>query len=701
MILGVALALTALRFPMILVMKRPEIIWDELIYLSYARFFAGEAGLVNLQPAVSTHFAYGAFIAPAFILHPPLQYAYRAALTINLLYSAVFLGLTYMLARKLGMAQRLAIISAVAVAAYPSFFMIPMVAFTENVVYPMTLAAILAFWRLLEAPSRPLRHVLLIAIVLLLYAAHTATLPTLLVTILALIVGSLIGRFSLPLAAIDVILLGVGFVGINTLDGHFMAISGGYPRGSLSALLLSAVTPSGLLAAVRALFMQQMPLVFTTFSTYSVGVVSLWRDAVRVRTTSGTELIRPAVSLFVLSAAILTVLMSAIAMSGTDHSFHQIGLTFTTRYVEPWLPPILIIGFAALFEHRAFTLRPALYLSALIVIPAIVSSYPIFDPTQFTGPGETINLVAFSAFNRLFGSPGLVAVVAIWLVGCAGLFFVARTRAATAVCLFAIFCAGASIYDWKTEFAASQDRYTRLLGAPVSRLLPYYDALPQYGSFAVDTVGLDGLIFALTQLALPEKTFTVFNSAAGQQPASPVVIASTGWQQKGYRRIACETFDAMCLFVSDPHAAAYLAELADIDVSRPVLALSSGLEIGIDHLDSAVTSGVQGLERTPDGIPFRWTTGDAVFRLPRTDVPARGMTLFAVAPAPGGVSIFFRPAGGREVRLLSTRETMGGNTFSLVFPQAAIPGSSVRIVTTNRIPGGLSVEIRSLRLLPN
>src|SRR5580658_4644003 len=160
-VVAIAILMAVVRIPLLSFMHRPGIDWDEITYLNFARYFGGAGPPLDLRadPSVE-HAGYGLLIAPAFVTHAPFEIAYHLALGINLVLSVCLTLLAYRIARRIAGASRLiATLCAVAITAYPAFFILPLFVFSENVVFPLVLLCVLAFYEIAEDSKRIGWHV--------------------------------------------------------------------------------------------------------------------------------------------------------------------------------------------------------------------------------------------------------------------------------------------------------------------------------------------------------------------------------------------------------------------------------------------------------------------------------------------------------------------------------------------------------------
>ena len=133
-------------------MVGPFIMIDELIYSELARSFADSGEfLVRDLPSPGYGLVYPVLISPAYALFDGLTDAYAAVKTLNALYMSLAAIPVYLLARRV-VGPWLSLLAAVLALALPSLVYTGTV-MTENVFYPVFLAAALLFVLVLESPT--------------------------------------------------------------------------------------------------------------------------------------------------------------------------------------------------------------------------------------------------------------------------------------------------------------------------------------------------------------------------------------------------------------------------------------------------------------------------------------------------------------------------------------------------------------------
>ena len=703
---AIAVLMAAVRVPLLSVMHRPGINWDEMTYLNFARIFAGAGPPLDLRvdPNVE-HAGYGLVIAPAFVLHAPFEIAYHLVLGINLILGLCLTLLAYRIARRVAGASRpIAILSAVALTAYPAFFVLPLFVFSENVVFPLMLLCVLAFYEMVETPKRAGWHAAFALSVVGMWFAHAPSAVIVALAFASLLCLALMRRISALYATADAIVMLAGVAIAQRVHEHLWPLSWG-PANDTKLIPGILAGISSLLLwlgnSLHVLVYEQAAIVLPSLGLYILVMVVLTREVFVARRGPWTA--RALTCCFVIAATLGMSLMSATFVATFPGALSMPDVLFATRYPEQGIIGALAIGLPLFFTY-AIRMRPFAYYGLAGIVVAAFLAAPDYNGSIYLQPGESISELSWSGFaGLLHGSPMIVLAV-FALAVLAGILWLRRDR--PVVALLAITCVwlACSAADVKRQIAPEQANYDQLLGASSSRLSPYVRAMPQFNDVAVALNDLN--IFTYNQVALdvPDHRFTLATWPRGSGPIQDAAIARSS--PNGFTEIACETFPPVtCLYVRDQTTAAYLRKWGGLGAfePHPTFALGRGLEIGIDTTGLISWQGVYPLEKTPNGLPFRWTNGSAHVVLPYLTEPASIAAIDLVAPNPGHITIELQRPGRPPQTITNAADVTNLNSYSVsVAPYA--PGTSISIRTTNVQPGSeanrrLSVEIRSFRLL--
>jgi hypothetical protein len=161
-LVGVVVVSALARYALATRYEAPWIFVDELVYAELARSVADGAGfLVRDEPSERRAYLYPLLISPAYRLFASLPDAYAAVKLVNAVVMSLAAVPAYLLARRM-VAAPAALAAAVLAVAVPSMVYTGAV-MTENLAYPLVLAAVLALALALERPTL-LRTLVLLAL---------------------------------------------------------------------------------------------------------------------------------------------------------------------------------------------------------------------------------------------------------------------------------------------------------------------------------------------------------------------------------------------------------------------------------------------------------------------------------------------------------------------------------------------------------
>ena len=121
-------------------MRYPTVVYDELVYVGFARFFSGTAEMPNLYGGVYGHFGYSLLIAPLYLFRTGFPWQYHATLLLNsLCMSAMYFPLFGLLSRIFPSPRRVLIAAAAITALYPPYLLISNYVVAENLFIPLYL----------------------------------------------------------------------------------------------------------------------------------------------------------------------------------------------------------------------------------------------------------------------------------------------------------------------------------------------------------------------------------------------------------------------------------------------------------------------------------------------------------------------------------------------------------------------------------
>lgn len=705
-VVATAILMAVARIPMLAVMHRPEVDWDEMTYLNFGRFLAGAGPPLDLRydPNVE-HAGYGAILVPAFVTRPPFEIAYHLTLGINLVLSFALTLLAYRIARRVAGASRsTALLCAIALTAYPDFFVLPLFVFSENLVFPLVLVSVLAFYELLRSARNVWWHAAFAVSIVGMWFAHAPTVVVAAAALAAIIVVAVARRVPWPYAIADVLVIAVGVGIVQAVHRSLWPLSWGNETDTtLGPQILAAVSLRGLADSLREFCYQQAAVVLPSLGAYVLALAMLIRElfvAGRRRLSD-----RALTCAYVLTAMLGAATSSAFFLITVPGVFAMPDAVFTTRYIDEGAVAALAVGLPLFFSLRDRLRAPVVYAGAAIAFTAAVA-YPVYVGSVYAGRGESINEIAWAGFAGLLRGGPMFALAGFAL---AALVLVVAARrlapAAGLLVLIAVWLA-AGISEVEGQIRPQQVALDELIGADTSKLAPYLRVVPQPVDVAYAASGFNILMHNLLALDVSNHSFTTTAWRAGEAPRQDLAVAPRAVAPVGFTEIVCERVEpAACLYARDRTTASYLLglERSAAFAPRTTLAPGDSLEIGVAKDASAAWSGVYNVQMTQARTPFRWTNGNARVVLPLTTEPAGHARIVLAAANAGRAIVELQRPGRAPARLLDAPVVKDENSYTIPIGRTP-PGTAVSIVTTNVAPGStaaipLSVELRSFRLV--
>jgi hypothetical protein len=702
-VLAVALALG--RLPAVLSMHRPTFMWDEAAYLSLGRYLAGAGQLVDLRIASFGRPAYGVVLWPAFAAHSAFETAFHLALLTNLLLGAATTVLAYAIARRIGgVTAPIALLSAAAITAYPSVFLLPFFALSENIVVPLTLGAVLVAYEVISRPGAIVPNVAFALCLVGLWASHPVAGGTVLVALAGLLAAAAVRRIPWAVTALNLLVVLIGVALVFVADTKLSAEGWGAPVGTvLREQLASVATTDGVVRLFRLLAYQQAAVLVPSLGAYAIAVSVLVRELLIARSVGFSA--RSAVAAFVLVSVVVTAFFSSAYVASLPGSPASPDVLFRTRYLEATIVATLAVGLP-MFTEQVPPWRAIGYATSAALVVLTLIADPAFQAGALAASGGSANALALSAYARFLHASSFLFLGFLGLVDACLIVLLRWLRAPLALVALVIVWGVAGAAELQDGIAWQQAQLDALFGVRTSSFGPYLAAVP-HDSVPYAASAIDPVVYATEALALPHEHFRVLAPPASD-PGTAFVIAAREQIPSPYHIVACEHLAPVCLGMRDAAFADRLISqaLSGELVPRPALQLRSGLEIGVNHFIDVTTDGIWGLERTPDGVEFRWTDGDAAITLPAiSDRAPATAHLVLVAPDAGHIIIGLQRPGGTVTKIVDAPDQPGENDFFV--PLAPyVAGTRLTIVSTNRVgtPADvrrtLSVQIRQLRLTP-
>ena len=521
----------------------PILYEDTMGYLAVARALAGwEPPPVLNAPNGFYHFGYPLMLAPLYPLLGSTERVFQGALVLDSLLASLQVLVLYALGRGLfGLERGFALGAALAAALYPAWLLQSSFAWSESLFATVFSLWVLLAWRSLRPDGGPWLLAFGLAGAFL-YAIHPRGLGLVAVTLAALGLAALRGWAGRRWTVMALAVTGAAFATTRMLNAFFLEnLWLTRPRGQegnvLRLLLDPAVWAGSMPARVAG---QVWYLLAATLGLAAVGALVL---ALQARGTSAdpNHPVRARVAGLVLGAAVAVLFASATVMLPAVRSDHLV----YGRYNEALLGPFLLAGLTGLSVPRrtrllrlagAAALLAGLGLSLARLLPEeILATQPmplnvlgvlLWNPWMFFDVERTTALAL--AASLVFALAALASRRAA-LVALAGFFAVSAAliteRQLLPFCRF-----------WRS-FATLQDTLRPLAPASVS-----YERSGLAGTFG----------FNAYQFWLDRTRFRLFDSAAGEAPSDPLVIASRAWGsgRPGYRKAAAEMRTDQVLWVA-------------------------------------------------------------------------------------------------------------------------------------------------------
>ncbi len=519
------LFLLALRLVLSLIRTGPVLVADEMGYLTNARLLSG--GLPGqLEIAPFYRGGYSLLLTPILDLTSDPTTAYHLALALNAVLAASVFPLLYLLLRRyLGVSPDLAIWAALAGALYPAITVLSQVAMSENALFPLVCAWLIAFAGLLAARER--RPLMLWAAGLgtatgALWAVHNRMVAAVAITVGALLWFAVRRRLPPAPVVLALLVIAAAALGTRELDNYLIDQSyGGAATDEVSNRLDELFAVDGLRTAVANLLGQTWYLLVATFGTAAVVLADFLVRVRRRGATAANSAGRPAPAvgiLLALTGALL--LVSACAFPERTRP----DMLIYGRYTEVVAPALIAIGIAILGRlpaTRALA-RPmagfALLTGLVVVIRATAS-----DP-------DAANRWNISALPFVTVQLGLGILIGAALVALAGAWLLVRSSAlgprALGSVAIVLFLAVAAYGAWNPVRSSQRAVYPPGWTSPQSAVETEGASKIAYDLDHYDTIGL--FVF---QWFVPHTTVQLFHGEA-EPPPSRYVLSGASWSRE-------------------------------------------------------------------------------------------------------------------------------------------------------------------------
>lgn len=524
-LLAGAVGLLALRLVLALPRTGPLLLADESGYLANARALTGGAA-GQLEGAPFYHAGYSLLIAPLVALGAGPTTTYRLILALNAALAAALVPLLYLLlTRCFRIAPRVAVLPAIAAAAYPTITLLSQVAMSENLLVPLVVVWLLCCGGLFDAGSRRAQSVwgaALGACTLALYVTHGRMIVAVALTVGALVVLSLRRRIPVSPTVIALAVMAAGYPAMRRLNDFLVSTNWAGRAPNEAGERLSGLGDVGALLSVARNLVGQtwyvMGASLGVIVVFAVGGGLRGLTTVRRRDAGTPELVLA-----------LTLATGAALLGLSALSFRVVerpDMFIYGRYVEVIVPPLLAVALARLPALRG-SVRPLAALGAVgLTTAAVVVLRLGLDPPR--GPNRwNVASLPFPTFGLgipvLLGA-GVVAAVAAVVAGT----LVRRAPALLAPALLLAFVPTTAVSERNPAFSGQRDAYGNGWESPGPAL--HNAPVVAYDMDAYDIYGLYAY-----QWFMGHSRFVVFRSSS-EDPTARYVISSHTWGER-HRRL--------------------------------------------------------------------------------------------------------------------------------------------------------------------
>jgi hypothetical protein len=540
---------------------------DEAAYLGIARFLAGDAPYPRMSsPAMGAvpfyHFGYPLLLAPASWLSDDPLTVYRTALVVNsLLLAALFPLLASFARRLLGLAPPDAALAGMAASLYPAFLLQSNLTWSESLLAPMVLLALLAFFRLAERPGPGTACGLGLAAVLA-YAVHARMLGLVPLVLLALGVLWRRGRLSAQGALTGGLVTLAGFGAVRAVNALVAAeLWADDPRRwGFSDVAARLIEPAGLGNALLALAGQLWYLSVASAGLFPLGV---WVLAGLARSQDEIPARRLTARFALAVGAVLLATSSAVLVE-----FFRSDMAIYGRYAESFLAPFLVAGLAA-FQQPALRRRLPVA-AALAVLPCALVAVLLLghDGAVFQKIYNELNILGIEPLILLLGGLRMLRITALGLAAALAVYAAGSFRPrASAALAGGLFLLGALSTYGRFVLGANH------MGNQATSLPGAVEAL-HAGEVAYDISSFTLRGFFGYQFWLDDVRFTFFDGARARPPKDLVISSkSFGRSHPGARMIFPERYSEHALWVMPGPLQQRLAREGRLTLPDPLGAL--------------------------------------------------------------------------------------------------------------------------------
>lgn len=523
--------LFAVRLVVSLIRTGPVLVADEIGYLTNARVLSG--GIAGqLEQAPFYRGGYSLLIAPLVKLSSDPAFVYHLVLVLNAALAASVLPLLYLLLTRFGgVRPEPAFWAALAAAAYPALTVLSQVAMSENALFPLVVAWLIAFGGLLASSERG-REVTwaagLGAATGALWAVHNRMIVALALAVAGLIWLAARRRLRPAAAVVGLAVIALAFLGVHFLDSYLIDHNyAGSAPDELSERMDSLFQFGGLRTALANLVGQTWYLVVATFGLAAAAAWSFFRP--------GKERGAPVLGVL-LALTVLLLLISAAAFPERTRP----DMLIYGRYTEVVAPALIAFGLAALVRvRRTFapdsgekgrhTLAGVRLLAWPLVGFGALTAVVVLIRATASDPdaANRWNISALPFVTVQLGPAILIGAALVALAGAGLLLWASRRGQMTAaLAALALFVPVVAYGVWNPVRSSQRAVYPAGWESPEPAVEAAGARAIAYDLDHYDTIGLYTI-----QWFLPKTKLTLFHGNR-QPPRSRFVLSGEGWSHR-------------------------------------------------------------------------------------------------------------------------------------------------------------------------
>ncbi|MGI8731323.1 MAG: hypothetical protein ACR2LK_15315 [Solirubrobacteraceae bacterium] len=528
MLLAATGALFGIRAVLALTRSGPILFADEAGYLGAARMLAGGMDFaMGSSPFYRP--GYALVLVPVARLEIDPATMYAVVVVVNAMLAASLVGLLYLLLRRcFDQPPAPALGGAIVGAVYPTVSSITQIAKSENLLFPLIVAWLLAFGMLLRARGRRgvVAGLAFGACGAALWTVHGRMIVALSVTFVALVALAGMRRIGAAAAAAGLVASSAGFVLARILDARVIAHN--YEGRDVDEVgsALAAIDGLGAVASVlRNLAGETWYLLVASFGILGVVVVAAGaRTAVRLRRREAQSADLSLALLLATTAGLLV--LSAVWFADPTRPDHLI----YGRYVEPVVPPLLALG-VSMLATRSLVVPIGRVLAAIALLTVVVAG--LRSGLRFEGEDANRWSIASMPFVTSDLQPAVLAGAGV--VAAAGTWVLARVSrrapAALWLVMLALFVPVTAYTEVRLILRAERAVY------PAGWVSPQPVVEARGAAVAFDTSHFDNIAVKVYQWFLPHSRFETFDGASSRAP-SPLVFSGATWPKEHPERPA-------------------------------------------------------------------------------------------------------------------------------------------------------------------